>query len=109
MTVAKVWDGAQWVSIVGAQGPKGDQGAQGPTETYVQPDDPGAVSNGALWVDTDQGVPVAVVSAITQAYSITAGYTKDRAMNPQAMTLGEVATVLATLIDDMKAAGLINP
>jgi hypothetical protein len=46
---------------------------------------------------------------IQQTYAITAGYTKDRAMNPQAMTLGEVATVLATLIDDMKAAGLIRP
>jgi outer membrane murein-binding lipoprotein Lpp len=50
------------------------------------------------------------VSGITgQTYTMTAGYTKDRAMNPVATTVTELATVLATLIDDMKTAGLIKP
>ena len=57
--------------------------------------------DGTAWKKSGQSVP--------QTYAITSGYTKDRAMNPQAMTLGEVATVLATLIDDMIAAGLIKP
>jgi len=89
MTVAKVWDGSGWIPVLGVQGPRGDTGAQGPKG------DTGA-----------QGPPGGQVA---QSYAITSGYTKDRAMNPQAMTLGEVATVLATLIDDMKAAGLIQP
>ena len=71
----------------GAQGLKGDTGAPGP----VGPPGPA-------------GPPAAQVSNF---YSIVAGYTKDRAMNPAAMNLGEVATVLATLIDDMITAGLI--
>ena len=75
----------------------------------MQPGDPGVVTNGALWIDTDQGVPVTVTSVIVQTYTVTVGYTKDRTINPASTTLNEVAAVLATLIDDLKAAGIINP
>jgi hypothetical protein len=48
----------------GPQGPKGDPGPQGPagatgpaggggTAVYEQPDDPGAVTDGSIWIDTD--------------------------------------------------------
>lgn len=90
----------------GPQGPKGDQGV---VAAYAQPNDPGVVANGTLWIDTDAGVAQMVTSSVAQAYAMTAGYTKDRAMNPAATTINEVANVLATLIDDMRAAGLINP
>jgi hypothetical protein len=46
---------------------------------------------------------------IAEAYAMTAGYTKDRAFNPQATSLDEVAAVLATFLDDAIAAGLIRP
>jgi hypothetical protein len=48
------------------------------------------------------------VQAVAQVYAMTAGYTKDRAMNPAAMSLGEVANVLATLIDDLRTSGIIK-
>ena len=41
-------------------------------------------------------------------YTVTAGYVKDRAFNPAATTVNEIANVLATLIDDMRAAGMIR-
>lgn len=44
---------------------------------------------------------------VQQIYAMT-GYTPDRTMNPSTTSLGEVAAVLATLIDDMKAAGLLH-
>jgi microcystin-dependent protein len=46
---------------------------------------------------------------VAQAYAVTSGYTVDRAFNPEATSLTEVARVLGRLIDDMKAAGLIQP
>ena len=130
MAVLKFWDGTKWDSV--NTGPGG-------IEVYYQPTQPATTQIGAIWIDTDEsplqtsgsvpagGTPGQIlqkdttddydvswapppVSGITgQTYAITAGYTKDRAMNPQAMNLGEVATVLATLIDDMIAAGLIKP
>jgi hypothetical protein len=90
----------------GSPGAKGDQGI---IAAYSQPNDPGAVAQGTIWVDTDQGIPLAGVNSITSAYAVTAGYTKDRAFNPASSTINEIAAVLATLIDDMKTAGLINP
>jgi hypothetical protein len=63
--------------------------------------------SGTVWVDaTGSGGGGA---QIPTTYSVTAGYTKDRAFNTTATTLNEVATVLGTLIDDMKAAGMIAP
>jgi microcystin-dependent protein len=60
------------------------------------------------WVD--QSYKMSQIAAfVQQTYTMTAGYTADRAMNPQATTLGEVATVLATLIDDLVTAGLVHP
>jgi hypothetical protein len=55
------------------------------------------------WERIDGGV-----ISVAQVYAMTAGYTKDRAMNPAAMTLGEVANVLATLIDDLRTSGIIK-
>lgn len=58
----------------GAQGPKGDTGAQGTTgatgaagpqgvpgvmEVYSQPGQPASVNLGAVWIDTDEQMPVA--------------------------------------------------
>lgn len=73
----------------GVQGPVGATGPQGPT--------------GA----TGPAGPPANQTA--QTFAMVAGYVADRAMNPQATSLGEVATVLATLIDDLKVAGVIHP
>jgi hypothetical protein len=58
-------DGTNWQLFIskgdqGPQGIKGDQGTQGIPGVqlyYEQPADPGAVNNGALWVDTDETVP----------------------------------------------------
>jgi hypothetical protein len=52
MTVAKVWDGAAWVPVIGAQGPPGA------VEVFEQPDTPGDGALGALWIDTDAPTPV---------------------------------------------------
>jgi hypothetical protein len=43
---------------------------------------------------------------LSQSYAVTSGYTADRAFNPEATSLTEVARVLGSLLDDMKAAGL---
>ena len=63
-----------------------------------------------VWEESQLGADPGFASdgLIQQAYAMTAGYTKDRALNPAATSLGEVAAVLATLIDDMKAAGQIK-
>ena len=45
---------------------------------------------------------------VAQTYSVTAGYTKDRAFNPLSTTVGEMAAVLATLIDDLRTATLLQ-
>lgn len=96
------------IARVGA-GPQGPQGDQGIIAAYSQPNDPGAVPNGTIWIDTDEGVPLPTVNNIAQTYSVTAGYTKDRTFNPAATSIGEIAAVLATFIDDAKAAGWMNP
>jgi hypothetical protein len=46
---------------------------------------------------------------VTQTYAVTSGYTADRAFNPEATSLTEVARVLGSLIDDMKLSGLVKP
>ena len=105
-------------------------------EVYQQPAAPATTNPGAIWIDTDEAPPTgnvppggtigqiitktgsadyaagwanpAVTGITGQTYTMS-GYVADRVMNAGAMTLGEVAAVLATLIDDMKAAGLIKP
>lgn len=59
-------------------------------------------------VVSDAVMSGALAGRTAQTFAITPGYTADRAMNPQATSLGEVATVLATLIDDLKKAGVIH-
>ena len=49
------------------------------------------------------------MGGVSLPYAVTAGYAKDRAFNPTATTINEIAGVLGTLIDDLKAAGLIAP
>ena len=56
-----------------------------------------------------QGPPGGAANQVASAYSIVQGYTADRSFSPALTSLGEVANVLATLIDDMKNAGLIRP
>lgn len=62
MTVAKVWDGTQWVPVVGAQGPAGPQGAvgatgpAGPPTAYVGTDPPASPPY-IVWIDTDEADP----------------------------------------------------
>jgi hypothetical protein len=90
-------------------GPQGAKGDQGIIAAYAQPNDPGVVANGTIWIDTDQPIPAAIVNQVLQTYAMTAGYTKDRAMNPASTSLNEIANVLATLIDDLRAAGIISP
>lgn len=85
------------------------KGADGVLRVYEQPNDPGAVPAGSVWIDTDDAPGVAYILQVGQVYLITGGYTADRAFNPEATTLTEVARVLGSLIDDMKAAGLIRP
>ena len=65
--VVNYWDGSAWTTILpGAQGPAGPQGPPGPqgiqgiqgaVEVYEQTNDPGAVGEGSVWIDTD-AVPV---------------------------------------------------
>ena len=55
------------------------------------------------------GPPGGPANQVASPYAITPGYTADRAFSPALTSLGEVANVLATLIDDMKASGLIHP
>jgi len=64
--------------------------------------------NGLWWWDGTEWIDARGGRQIPFIYSITAGYTQDRILNPQATSLGEVAAVLGTLIDDLKAAGLIT-
>lgn len=42
-------------------------------------------------------------------YTVTPGYTKDRAFDPETASVQEVARVLGSLVDDLKTSGLIKP
>lgn len=42
-------------------------------------------------------------------WTVTAGYAPDKAFNPEATTLTEVARVLGTLIDYLKSSGMLGP
>ena len=48
------------------------------------------------------------VARAVGTYSVTAGYTADRAFDPQITSINEVAAVLGTLIDDLRAAGVLQ-
>ena len=50
-----------------------------------------------------------IARRIDLAFTATPGYTPQHSFNPEATTLTEVARLLATLIDAMKDAGLIQP
>ena len=97
MATLKYWNGTAWVATqIGA-------------EVYTQPTAPATTTVGALWIDTDETPPVWSTYFVNQLYSMTSGYTPDRVLNPSATSLTELATVLATLIDDLRAAGIIKP
>lgn len=58
----------------------------------------------------DQSGPAGgAANQVVNPYAIVQGYAADRSFSPGLTSLGEVANVLATLIDDMKNAGLIHP
>lgn len=80
MPSVKYWDGTAWVPIASVTGPQGPSGPQGPPGNIV----------------------------VTGTYAVTSGYTKDRTFNPAGTTVNEMAAVLATLIDDMKGAGMLQ-
>jgi hypothetical protein len=81
VTVAKVWDGTQWVSIVGAQGPAGPQGAVGPTGATGPPTayvgtDPPASPPYIVWVDTDEpDVAAGTAIGVFHAYNNDGNFT----------------------------------
>lgn len=64
------------------------------------------------WFSADQSGTgrwrVAGVGLVEAGWSVTAGYTADRALDPESTTLTEVARVLGTLIDALKAKGLLG-
>jgi hypothetical protein len=94
MATIKYWNGAAWVATsIGA-------------EVYSQPDMPASTTIGALWIDTDETPPAYSGGKVTQTYTITLG-AADRTFNSESCSLTEVARVLATLINDMKSAGLM--
>lgn len=94
MATIKYWNGSAWVATsIGA-------------EVYSQPDMPATTTIGALWIDTDETPPAYTGGKVTQVYTVTLG-TADRTFNTEAASLTEVARVLGTLINDMKAAGLM--
>jgi hypothetical protein len=96
MATIKYWNGTAWIATsIGA-------------EVYSQPSAPATTTVGALWIDTDETPPVWSTYFVNQIYAMTSGYTADRALNPQATSINEVAAVLATLIDDLRAAGIIR-
>lgn len=96
MATLKYWNGTAWVTTqIGA-------------EVYSQATAPVTTTVGALWIDTDETPPAWSTYFVNQLYSMQAGYTADRALNPQATSINEVAAVLATLIDDLKAAGILK-
>lgn len=55
------------------------------------------------------GPPGGPANQVAFPYAVTPGYTPDRSFSPALTSLGEIAAVLATLIDDMKSSGLIKP
>jgi hypothetical protein len=121
VTLTRIWDGTTWIDLskVGPQGPPGGVEVY---EQAAQPSEP--IDVGAIWIDTDapdptpgtgpagpqgpQGPTGATGGTVLQTYAVTSGYVKDRSFNPQVSTVNELAAVLATLIDDMRSAGLLQ-
>ena len=94
MATLKYWNGTSWVATsIGA-------------EVYSQPDMPASTTIGALWIDTDETPPAYAGGKVTQVYTISLG-TTDRILNSESSSLTEVARVIATLINDLKSAGLM--
>jgi len=87
----KVWDGTTWQTVSG-QGPPGVGGV-----TSVDG------RTGAV-VLTDKYVPLVP----NTGWTVTAGYTADKQFNPESTTVTEIARVLGTVIDAMKATGMLG-
>lgn len=56
-----------------------------------------------------KGDPGGVANQIPTAFTMTSGYAALRTFNPASYTSDDLARVIGTLIDDMKAAGLMKP
>lgn len=129
MGSVKVWDGTDW-QVASAQGPAGPNlvaSVDGRTGAVVLTDKYLQLIGGALAeaanIATGTATGTKIGTATNQrvgfwnatptiqnaGWSITGGYTADRAFNPASTTLTEVATVLGTLIDTLKSYGLLGP
>lgn len=53
------WNGTTWITTAGVPGPPGPQGPVGGLEVYEQPGQPVSTTTGAIWVDTDETMPIA--------------------------------------------------
>lgn len=115
----KTDQGWQDIAIQGATGSQGPQGIQGPqgvkgdTGAAGGPLIIGGTTGQLLAKKTNadydaQWVNPPVTGITGQTYTMS-GYVADRVLNAGATSIAELANVLATLIDDMKAAGLIKP
>jgi hypothetical protein len=54
------------------------------------------------------GVFGTTAAARSASWSVTGGYTADKAFNPESTSVTEVARVLGTLIDALKTYGLLG-
>jgi hypothetical protein len=134
MGALKVWDGSVW-QIVSQQGlgvPVGgtinallakQSAADGdaawttaPIVTSITIADAGNVSMGTTTgtkfgtsTTQKQGWWNATPVVQNTGWAITAGYTSDKAFNPESTTVTELARALGTLIDTLKSYGLLGP
>ena len=128
MGSVKIWTGSAW-ETASQQGPPGTgsvasvdgrTGAVVLTDKYLQLIG-GTLTEGAniaLGAATGTKIGTANTQRIgfwnatpttqNMGWSVTGGYTADRAFNPASTTLTEVATVLGTLIDTLKSYGLLG-
>jgi hypothetical protein len=93
----------------GPTGPAGPTGPPGAVTVYEQPGTPATTAVGTIWIDTDATPPIWTAPPFELPhYAVTVGHTVDRSFNPSTAASAEVANVLGTLIDDLKAAGVIT-
>ena len=96
MATVKYWNGSAWVATnIGA-------------EVYTQSSPPATTTVGALWFDTDE-LPARVEQLLRRSdlYGHERIHEGSRHQS-KVSTINEVAAVLATLIEDLKAAGILK-
>lgn len=136
MGALKVWDGATWQTV--AQGAVGNAlPAGGATNMLLAKQS--AADADAVWTSAPIVASITIAeggSIVTgtttgmrfgtstlqkfgwwnatpvvqnTGWSITGGYTADKAFNPESTTITELARTLGTLIDALKSYGLLGP